>query len=188
MTSARFLCTAVVLLLTSGHPALGRQELPRRGSLAELGDFDKIIDLSERAVARMEIRKALVEPGIQYENVPIHAYTPAETCGGAALWRSMANDYGALVLTYNTKHIEAITGEWFNQLDNACNPNGQQATEARVFAVDSDFSDLILRRLGATESNGLSVATGADGNVFNGSGLPDETQSSSNAGGVGITD
>ncbi|MDE2774289.1 MAG: hypothetical protein OXI46_11395 [Gemmatimonadota bacterium] len=128
MIAVRVLCAAVVVLLTCGLPVLGQQKLPWRGSLAELDNFEAIINLSDQAVAQQEFRNVLSDPGFQFESVAIHAYAPSEACESVALWRRMANNYGALVLTYDGTNEKAIKGEWFNQLDSACSPSVADST------------------------------------------------------------
>ena len=120
MIGVRAFFAVAVLVLANGQSALGQQKLTWRGTLAELDNFDKIINLSDREVARQEFRKVLGSPEVRHEIVAIHAYTPSEVCESAALLRRIANNYGALVLTYEGTNTKELKGEWFNQLDSAC--------------------------------------------------------------------
>ena len=118
MITVRALCTVTVLMLANGQPALGQQKWTWRGSLAELDNFDSIIDLSDSEAAGQKFREVFGSPETRHEIVAIHAYSHSEVCERAAYVRWIAKNYGALVLTSND--TGELSGEWFNRLDSAC--------------------------------------------------------------------
>ena len=134
MAASRMLWAASLLLLLCSLPVLG-QQLPKRGSLAELGNFKMIINLADSKAAKSAIHEALVDPGLQFESVTIHAYAASEVCQEVSFWRRIANDYGALVLTSGDSG--SIEGGWFDRFDNACDSIGSTDNWKQGFHDDA---------------------------------------------------
>ncbi|MCY4259125.1 MAG: hypothetical protein OXC91_02520 [Rhodobacteraceae bacterium] len=119
MKMIQLLCLIMALLLTS--LSASAQQMPWKGSLDSLDEFTGLIDLSDRKIAQRILIASLSDPNIQLESVSIHAYTRADACQEAFLWRRLANNYGALSLVSDGDDI--IQKEWFDQLDTACDPD-----------------------------------------------------------------
>ena len=153
--TVRALCTVVVLALANGQPAFGQQESTWRGALADLDNFESIIDLSNREAARNEFREVLDSPEVRHEIVAIHAYTPSEACENAAILSRIANKYGALVLTYNdTGEKTGFHREWFNRLDSACDPEQAGAIADLVGSQERDIANQLFEATYGKEKSG----------------------------------
>jgi len=121
----RDLCCGGVLLALSGLSASADQ-WTWKGSLDQLDEFTEVINLSDERTARQVLIGALSDPGIQLESVAIHAYTRWDACQDAFIGRRLANHYGALSLSLDSEgNIEKA---WFDELNDACNPNGRTWT------------------------------------------------------------
>ena len=121
MNTIRGLCITAVLLVSGlSAPA---QQLPWKGSLENLDEFQSVLDLSDEDTARRFLISSLSDPSIQLESVAIHAYTHEEACQDSFIWRRLANKYGALRLSIMKVNEGAIQKEWFNELDDACRSN-----------------------------------------------------------------
>ena len=119
-----------------------------KGSLDNLSQFMDIIDLSDKKTRQRALITALSNPGISLESVSIHAYTFVEACQDAFLWRKMANEYGALTLSFDGN--DNIQTKWFDELDNACNSNEYAKQGDSKQCASSDSNDRgceIARRL-----------------------------------------
>ncbi len=125
MKKVRILCLVAVLLMTG--LSVSAQQMPWKGSLDNLGEFTGVVNLSDREVARRVLMASLSDPDIQLESVSIHVYTRADACQEAFLWRRLANNYGALSLVFDGD--DSIRKEWFDELDDACDPNAQASAE-----------------------------------------------------------